>query len=777
MSEGRLDRLLAPLQGVLQATSRLRGEAFLRGLVRLLSGALQVRYVLVARVTDSEPRCAKVVAAWAGDTWSERFEYALAGTPCENVLAQDTCWYPDGVQLLFPDDSLLVDMGVRGYLGTPLRGRDGRPVGVFAVLHSEPLEDERPIRWALDLFAGRVAAELELLATAAPGPSPPSEDRQRLKAFVDESVAGAYCYEMDPPMPVDLPLQQQVDWILHRSRLVEANDAYARLVEGSSAAEVLGASLAQLLGPDKESARRPLASLIRGNYHWDQVETRFQMRSGEYRWSLERTQARIQHGLVSRFWGTAFDITASKRAVEELRRSEAMFRGLADSIDDVFFALDPEFRYVYWNDACDRLFGVPAERMIGTSYFDFKPNQGYEWIADRYREVMGTGASQVFEVTFDGASGTAHYEVKAYPTPSGCAVILNDVTERKRAHLELREAAGQITALKERLTAENVVLRAEVDRIAEPGTIVGQSEVLQTVLAQARQVAEVESTVLLLGETGTGKEILARAIHDWSERRHQRMVCVNCASIPAPLMESELFGREKGAYTGAHSRRIGRFEAARGGTLFLDEVGELPLQVQGKLLRVLEEGRFERLGSTTTLEADVRIIAATNRDLAAEVAAGRFRQDLLFRLDVFPITLPPLRDRREDIRPLVWHFVREIGARMGKAFEELHGPSLHALERYPWPGNVRELRNAVERAMILAEGPVLRIPTPTVRSPVDAGPISLEQCQRRHILKVLELTGWRVRGEGGAGAILGLKPTTLESRMKKLNIRRPPGMP
>jgi formate hydrogenlyase transcriptional activator len=267
--------------------------------------------------------------------------------------------------------------------------------------------------------------------------------------------------------------------------------------------------------------------------------------------------------------------------------------------------------------------------------------------------------------------------------------------------------------------------------------------------------------------------MLARAIHDWSSRRERPMISLNCAAIPASLVESELFGREKGAYTGALSRQAGRFEAADGSTLFLDEVGELPLEAQGKLLRVLEEGRYERLGSTQTHTTDVRIVAATNRDLKTEVERGRFRQDLFFRLNVYPIVLPPLRDRREDIPDLVWHFVRELGTRMGKTFEEIHGPSLAALQRHPWPGNVRELRNVVERAMIRSNESVLRIETPTVEHPGADAAVTLDEAQRRHIVDALERTGWKVRGPDGAAALLGLKPTTLDSKMRKLDIRRP----
>ena len=296
---------------------------------------------------------------------------------------------------------------------------------------------------------------------------------------------------------------------------------------------------------------------------------------------------------------------------------------------------------------------------------------------------------------------------------------------------------------------------------------------MRKVLAQAEQVAQTESTVLLLGETGTGKELLARAIHSMSSRKNLPLMTVNCASLPPTLIESELFGRERGAYTGALTKMVGRFEVADGSTLFLDEIGELSVDLQSKLLRVLEEGRFERLGSTKTLRVDVRIIAATNRDLAQEVKDGRFRKDLYYRLNVFPIEIPPLRERREDIPLLVWAFVREFQKRMGKEIESIPRKNIDALQAYPWPGNVRELRNVIERAMIVSSGKTLTVQAPKPVSLESEDAFSLEDTERRHILSVLERTGWRVAGKSGAAETLDINRSTLLSKMKKLGIRRP----
>jgi transcriptional regulator with GAF, ATPase, and Fis domain len=291
-------------------------------------------------------------------------------------------------------------------------------------------------------------------------------------------------------------------------------------------------------------------------------------------------------------------------------------------------------------------------------------------------------------------------------------------------------------------------------------------------LLQVKQVAGTGATVLIQGETGTGKELVARAIHNQSGSRERPMIKLNCAALPATLIEAELFGREKGAYTGATTRQIGRFEAANGSTIFLDEIGELPLELQSKLLRVLQEGQFERLGSNDPVTVDVRVIAATNRDLVQLVKDGRFRGDLFYRLNVFPISLPPLRERKEDIPLLIWAMVKELGPVFGKSFESIPKKNMDSLELYSWPGNIRELRNSIERAMILNNGPTLVVEVSNSFSELTPLSFSLKEMERLHILSTLEKTGWRVRGMNGAAALLEVPPSTLESKMKKLSIKR-----
>lgn len=344
--------------------------------------------------------------------------------------------------------------------------------------------------------------------------------------------------------------------------------------------------------------------------------------------------------------------------------------------------------------------------------------------------------------------------------------------ERKRMEFQLIKHLEEIEALKQRLESENIYLREEVKLLVEHLDIVGQSTAMQKILTEAEQVASTDATVLLLGETGTGKELLARAIHKMSLRKDRPLITVNCAALPPTLIESELFGREKGAYTGAMTRMIGRFELADGSTLFLDEIGELPLDLQSKLLRVLEEGSFERLGSTKPLHVDVRIIAATNRDIKQEIRDGNFRQDLFYRLNVFPIMIPPLRERSEDIPLLVRAAVKEFQKKMGKKIESIPKKTMQTLQSYSWPGNVRELRNMIEHAMILSKDKTLHIDLPERNFSETFPAGSFEEMSRRFIMTVLDKTGWRIGGHGGAAEILGLKRTTLDAKIKKLRIER-----
>jgi transcriptional regulator with GAF, ATPase, and Fis domain len=356
-------------------------------------------------------------------------------------------------------------------------------------------------------------------------------------------------------------------------------------------------------------------------------------------------------------------------------------------------------------------------------------------------------------------------------------VIARDLTERKRAEEALTKALSEVEQLKDRLQVENIYLRDEIKIEHNFDEVIGGSEALKNVLRKVGQVANTDATVMVLGETGTGKELFARAIHHSSARKNRPLVKVNCAALPRNLIESELFGHEKGAFTGAIARKIGRFELANGGTIFLDEIGDLPLELQARLLRVLQEGEFERLGNPRSIKVDVRVIAATNRNLEKTVKAGEFREDLYYRLNVFPIHSPPLRDRKEDIPSLVEHFIKKYGAKMGKNIETVPQKVMHALKAYDWPGNVRELENIIERAMILTSGIALELDEqfhlrPDVHEQ-DRVPHTLKELELSLIRKALEESNWVIEGKHGAATRLDIPPSTLRERMQKNGIKRP----
>jgi PAS domain S-box-containing protein len=390
-------------------------------------------------------------------------------------------------------------------------------------------------------------------------------------------------------------------------------------------------------------------------------------------------------------------------------------------------------------------------------------SDGHQWtvaVVDQLRLVAGVFGQALARSASLRALQAAHDE-------------LRELRHGRARAVDHHEEAPGMADLRSALQAENLCLRREAQERLSSALIVGQSPAIRRVLAQAQQVAATDSTVLLLGETGTGKELIASQIHELSARRGRAMVRVNCSAIPNTLIESELFGREKGAFTGALARQIGRFELADNSTIFLDEIGDLPADVQVKLLRVLEERQVERLGSPKPVHVNVRIVAATHRNLEKRIAEDAFREDLFYRLNVFPIVVPPLRERAEDIPLLVWRFVDEFSKSFGKRIDGISRENMTALQQYSWPGNIRELRNVVERAMIVATGAQLNIVLPISSANPGRRSTKMADVERDHIRSILESSRWRIRGAGGAAERLGLRPTTLETRMIKLGIARP----
>ncbi len=470
-----------------------------------------------------------------------------------------------------------------------------------------------------------------------------------------------------------------------------------------------------------------------------------------------------------------------KRTEAELRVSEERLKLAADAAEVGMWMLDVESGRFWATEGARQIFGyTPDTEVTMERFVESVHPECREPVTEAVARAVDGGQEVDIEyriVLPDGSERWVHSFGRMQPetatTPVNLLGASVDVTERKVSEEELRRSYEEVNALRHQLEIENAYLQNEHRLQHGSGRIVGESPAIMEVLSLVEQVAPTGTTVLVEGATGTGKELIAQRIHELSPRSGRAMVKVNCAALPSTLVESELFGREKGAYTGAISREPGRFEVANGSTLFLDEIAELPLELQVKLLRVLEEGQYERVGSSKTLRTDVRVIAATNRDLGAEVEAGRFRRDLFFRLAVFPIRVPPLRERAGDVPLLVWAVIQELGTGMNKVVETIRREDMERLQRYDWPGNVRELRNVVERAMILCTGPVLPV-RPPAGSPSggdeDDAVLSMDENQRRHILKALESAGGRIRGTGGAAELLGLKPTTLRSRMQRLGL-------
>ena len=457
----------------------------------------------------------------------------------------------------------------------------------------------------------------------------------------------------------------------------------------------------------------------------------------------------------------------------KLQKSRQQLSQIITSAMDAIISINPEGNIVLLNNAAERIFCCTADKVIGhplqtflsetlaqaiADFIDQTDNHPVAWLSEGHHAIRANGAEFPIEATL---SYSCSAEQKLY------TLILRDIEARKKAEAERNQLHGI-----------NLYLQDEIRSIRQTGQFVGSSKGMQDVMTLVHQVAQTDATVMITGETGTGKELVARAVHNGSPRKDRELIRLNCGAIPENLIENELFGHEKGAFTGAVARKMGRFELADGSSLFLDEIGEMSLDMQTKLLRVLQEGEFERVGGTSTIKVDVRIITATHCDLAEKVRQGSFREDLFYRLNVFPIAIPPLRERTEDLAGLVKHFVEKYADKFGKKINTIPEKVLIALRNHQWPGNIRELQHLIERAIILNQGTELALGDwfqPSLKSGInqDSLPmVSLEENERSHIVKALTSVNWRVSGKNGAAEILGLKPTTLQSRMIKLGIYR-----
>ena len=608
------------LHALLRGIASSSGPECFRVITQSLARALGVKYAVIAEFLP-KTESVRSLAFWKGDGFAPNVEWALAGTPCRDVINGQFSHHPDRLQQLFPGDLPLVDLGAVSYLGVPLLSAKKQVLGHLFVMDTRPMPRDPRNLGLFRVFAARATSELTRLSLE----KALADSEERFRDLFDEAPI-AYVHEgLD-------------------TKFIRANRAALRAF-GITADQVEGAYGRSFVVDNPENNRR-----------------------------LKEAFESVGRG------------TDTSGVILELRRRD-----------------NGKALWIQW------------------------------W---------------------------------SKPDPSGAytRTMFIDITDRVLLEQE-----------QERLKTQNSQLREEIRSVQGAGEIVGRSPVLVKVLENVDRVAPTDSTVLIQGETGTGKELIARAIHDRSQRKQGPFIKVNCAALPAGLVESEFFGHEKGAFTGAVASRRGRFELADGGSIFLDEVGEVSPDVQVKLLRVLQENEFERVGGSQTIKVNVRVIAATNRDLAADVQAGRFRADLYYRLSVFPIAVPPLRDRRADIPVLASYFVTQIAASVGKRIDQIHAGTMERLSRYRWPGNIRELRNVLERAVILSEGGLLRLEDTELGGPATGSvartSMSLEDVERDHITSVLKQTGGVIGGPTGAAKILGVPPSTLRSAMSRLGIK------
>lgn len=774
----------AILRRILEGVAANVGEQFFPALVQQLATSLGVDYAYISELSEEGDRF-RSKAGWGKGQPLPPFDVPPQG-PCETVLSRKCVHHPDRLQALYPHVPLIQELTVESYCGVPIVDVGDRVVGHLAIMDSKPMPDPVRALSLLGIFAGRATAELDRLRFEKA-----LRKSDLILRKIDEGTAAVTGVDFFPFLVKSLAeaLQTQYAFV---SKFVEGTRARVRTLafwkgdgflenfeydlprtpcERVLAGEVcLFPEKVQNLFPDH---REDLAKLGVESYLAIPVSDRSGMVIGH----LAVMDTKPMHDdprVLSAFkiFGVRAGAELERERMEtQLKDSEEQLRDLFEEAPIAYVHEGLDSKFIRANQAALRTLGITAdevERTYGRSFIPDTP-EAQRRLKEAFESVgRGTDTSGVIlelRRKDNGKPLWIQWWSKPHPSGTYTRTMFLDITERVLMEQE-----------KARLEAANLYLREEIKAEHNFEEIIGVSAPIKKVLRAIEKVACTDATVLVTGETGTGKELVARAIHNLSRRKHGVLIKVNCAAIPAGLIESELFGHEKGAFTGALARKIGRFESADKATIFLDEVGEIPMELQTKLLRVLQEGEFERLGSTRTMKVDVRVIAATNRDLEKEMRDGRFRSDLYYRLNVFPIALPALRDRTQDIPLLVSYFVKKFASRMGKPIESVSGSAMQRLKSYTWPGNIRELEHVIERAVILNQGPELKLDEWIPRNTevgLTGGPATLEEVERTHILGVLGLTNWRVSGEKGAAKILGLNATTLEARMKKLGISRP----
>ena len=816
---GRAEELL---RAIIQGTAAVTGTEFFRSLVKHLAEGLHVRFAFVAECLPNLR--ARSLAFFQNNDFGQDFEYALPGTPCMKVAEGRVCHVPDRLADEFPEDKGMIDMGTVSYLGVPLRGSDGKVIGHLVTFDDKVMPPDPLALSVLETFASRAGVELERMRMV--------ENLQALinerQALLDVNRAVGRHLERDELFgTLAACLRTLFDMDRFGIELpIEGNRLQGHLLSPKAVATGSIPTRVKIL-----DANGTACNWVLQNKQWlvtsslVEVRERFPLTyevmqhegmeslcamplvSGDHAKGVMYFMAaqpeaygQLPRALLEQVAGTVAVALDDCLAHEELRdksrralaESEQRFRDLFEEAPIAYVHEGLDSKFIRVNRAAMRILGIKPEEVEGTYGKSLVPDtpEAQRRLKQAF-EAMGRGTDKegiVLELRRKDNSKPVWIQWWSQPAPGGdyTRTMFTDITERVLMEQE-----------KARLEAQNTYLQEEIRSEHNFDEIVGSSPALMEVLRQAEQIARIDSTVLILGETGTGKELVARAIHDRSPRKSRPLVKVNCGAISAGLVESELFGHVKGAFTGAISNRDGRFKLADGGTIFLDEVGELPMDTQVKLLRVLQEQEFEPIGSSKTTKVNVRVVAATNRDLEELVREGKFRADLFYRLNVVPLRVPALRERAGDLPLLVTFIVQKCAAKLGKHIKSVSDEAMQQLTSYVWPGNVRELQNVIERAVILSPGNTLvlaeklRAPanlgapasTPAssgnhqtnapARTPALPATGSLEGVERRHIESVLTRTNWMIEGERGAAKMLNLNPSTLRSRMQKLGIKRP----
>ncbi len=771
------------LQEIVEGVEAKVGEQFFFSLVQQLATALGVDYAYISELSEDGIRF-RSRAGWGKGRPLPQFDVPAHG-PCETVLTRQCIHHPDQLRALYPHVHLIQDIGVESYCGVPIVDSSDRVVGHLAIMDSKPMPDHLRATSILGIFATRAAAEFERL-----GFERTMRKSDLTLRKIDEGTAATTGAEFFNSLVKSLAEALQTKYAFV-SKFVEGNRTRVRTLafwkgdgfldnfeydlphtpcERVLAGEVcLFPEKVQDLFPEH---REDLATLGVESYLAIPVSDR----SGVVMGHLAVMDTKPMHDdprvlSVFKIFGVRAGAELERERMDrQIKDNEERLRDLFDEAPIAYVHEGLDSKFIRANRTALKSLGITADQVEGTYGSSFIPDtpDAQRRLKDAFASI-GKGidtSGVVLELRRKDNGSPLWIQWWSRPDPSGTytRTMFLDITERILMEQE-----------KARIEAQNIYLQEEIRGSHNFEELIGGSTSLKKVLKNVGRVAPTDSTVLITGETGTGKELIARAIHNLSPRKDRPLVKVNCAAIPAGLIESELFGHEKGAFTGALTKKTGRFELADRGTIFLDEIGELPLDLQSKLLRVLQEGEFERVGGTQTFKVNVRVIAATNRDLEQQSKTGHYRPDLYYRLNVFPIHLPALREREGDIPMLVQYFARKFAANLGKKIDRIPERMMVALQCYQWPGNIRELEHVIERAVILSEGSELEPIewlSPSHSKTGGGKTLTLEEMERQHIVDILDHTNWRVSGEKGAAKILGLNPTTLEARMKKLGIAR-----